>query len=103
MGSHIVSIMKAHDLLKLAWWWLQGWPKHVAIKNLWILMLIVVYDVNILLIVKLFGCCCYTVTVGIVLNSLTFYWNLSVQSAEYFQTDSLVTSEPVTIKTWHSS
>jgi len=29
MGSHTVSTMKAHDLLKLAWWWSQGWPKHV--------------------------------------------------------------------------
>jgi len=42
-------------MLKLAWWWSQGWPKHVAIKNLqhlivWILILIIVYDVNILLI-----------------------------------------------------
>ena len=32
MWSHIVSTMKAHDLLKLAWWWSQGWPKHVAIE-----------------------------------------------------------------------
>ena len=50
--------MKVHDLLKLAWWWSQERPKHVAIKNLqhlivWILMLIAVYDVNILLIAEI--------------------------------------------------
>ena len=34
MESHIVSTMKAHDMLKLAWWWSQERQKHVAIKNL---------------------------------------------------------------------